>query len=485
MTDIYSYKFHDVYKDRFNPEENWLQIIPQPGRPLQSNELIELQSILQNQLSLALSSIYKNYSPIEGLKIYIEDNQIKVTEGKFLIDGFILNVLGTSLNLPSINSDLLESDFDDDFDDDFSSNEEYIKVGIQVSEEIITELEDPSLRDPIKNSNLYGLPGAHRLRWIASVVFNEPNSYKLGHVKNGKVYQKNISTFSRVQDLAALFNYERNGNYIVSGLISEARNQSISYNNKIPYIGIYSTENTNIRYIRYLENYLRETQTNYNNLQNTLRTSINEYNNNPINSNASFINHINDKLINISKDIQFYRSKLAEAQNRLTVLDKELRSNDILDEIVVSPGVAYVKGYRIEKTSSHIFSVPRVLHEGKVLGAKFIYSLGNNITKRSINIDSNYNIIQIKDLNKELYINITGILDRENSISVRITILINNNLPTSINNISSLIDFIVDQLSYSSSLHSNILLVDESNLQREGYLIKNILRNNIIFTKYS
>lgn len=485
MADIYSYKYHDVYKDRFNPEENWLQIIPQPGRPLQSNELIELQSILQNQLNLALSSIYKNLSPIEGLKIYIDDDQIKVTEGKFLINGFILNVLGASYNLPPVDSYLSDEQFDTVSSDLIEYREEYIKVGIKVSEEIITEIEDPSLKDPIENSNLYGLPGAHRLRWVASVVFADRDSYKIGHVKNRKVYQKNISTLSKVESLIALFNYERNGNYIVSGLTSEVRNQSNQLDSRISYIGLYSKENTNLKYIRYLEDYLRETKTNYNNLKNTLNQSISEYNINPISSNSSFINKVNNKLNSISKDIDFYRSKLAEAQTRLSILDKDLRSEDIIDQVLIFPGVAYVKGYRIEKTSSHVFSVPRVLHQGTVTGAKFIYSLGNNITRRTIIIDSNYNINQIKDLEKELYINITGVLYQGNSISVRITVLLNRELPDSVIDVSTLIDFIINQLSYSSSLHSNIILINEFNPTLENYLVKNILRDNIIFTKFS
>jgi len=478
MSEIYSYKSLDIYRDRASSDKNWLRIIPIPGRPIQNNELIELQSIVQNQLKLALSSIYKNHSPIDGLRIYIQENTIKVTPGKFFIDGFVLDIpsaiFSQNIAVDSQTALLNSIDF-----------EETITIGIKVDEQIITEIEDPSLRDLINNTNLYGYPGAHRLVWNAKVVFNDPSSFQIGYVKRGVVYQSRISSIGKLEDLIALTNYERNGNYISSGYEVEANNQFTSINQFVNYSGYYSPESTNLKFIRSLQESLDEAQLNYDNLSTSLSSALRDYNNNPTDTASSFINKSSKRLNNILYDIDFYRSKLSESINNLNVDYGNLRSEGIIDEIIVAPGIASVKGYRVEKSSSTKFSIPRVLSEGRVIGAKFRYRNDNSVTRRSILLHEGYTIPGIKTLEKELYISLSGILYQELSLSPKITVLLNNNLPEYVINMDSLIDFIVNELVFSISLHPNIQIYDHTSPDRDRVVLRSIINNNLIISKVS
>lgn len=478
MSEIYSYKLVDIYRDRASIDKNWLKIIPIPGRPLQNNELIEIQTIIQNQLNLALSSIYKNHSAVEGLRIYIEGNRIKVTPGKFLIDGYILNVLGAQYELPVATTPdeaILNS----------INFEEIITVGIKVDEKVVTEIEDNSLRDPIANSTLYGLPGAHRLVWSAQIVFNDISSYQIGYIKRGTVYQNRVSSIGKIEDLVALINYERNGNYISSGFEVESNNQITPFNQFIYYNGYYSPENTNLKFIRNLQSSLDEAQTNYDNLSTSLSAALRDYNNNPTDSASSFINRGSKRLNNILSDIDFYRSKLAEAINNLNTEDGDLRSQSIVDEIIVAPGIASVKGYRVEKTSSTKFSIPRDLNQGRVEGARFKFKNDNSVTRRSLLLYQGYTIVGLKSLGKEIYISLSGILYQNLSLSPKITVIINNNLPQYVVDINSLIDFVINELVFSISLHPNIQIFDSTSPDRDRVVLRSIINNNLIISKVS
>ncbi len=57
------------YGDDFNPDLNFLRILFTPGRAVQARELTQLQTILQNQVSLFANHFFKNNSTILGAKI--------------------------------------------------------------------------------------------------------------------------------------------------------------------------------------------------------------------------------------------------------------------------------------------------------------------------------------------------------------------------------------------------------------------------------
>ena len=56
----------DPYYDDFNPNDNYHRILFRPGRAVQARELTQSQTILQNQISQFASAIYSQNTPISG-----------------------------------------------------------------------------------------------------------------------------------------------------------------------------------------------------------------------------------------------------------------------------------------------------------------------------------------------------------------------------------------------------------------------------------
>lgn len=63
------------YGDDFNPDLNFLRIVFTPGRAVQARELTQMQTILQNQVSLFANHFFKNNSTILGAKISTNPNK--------------------------------------------------------------------------------------------------------------------------------------------------------------------------------------------------------------------------------------------------------------------------------------------------------------------------------------------------------------------------------------------------------------------------
>lgn len=59
----------DKYYDDFDDNKNFVQILFNPGRPVQARELTQLQSILQNQISKFSDSIYQDGAIVFGCKV--------------------------------------------------------------------------------------------------------------------------------------------------------------------------------------------------------------------------------------------------------------------------------------------------------------------------------------------------------------------------------------------------------------------------------
>ena len=57
------------YFDDFNPSKNYHRILFKPGSSVQSRELTQSQTILQNQISEFASAIYSQNTPVNGGKV--------------------------------------------------------------------------------------------------------------------------------------------------------------------------------------------------------------------------------------------------------------------------------------------------------------------------------------------------------------------------------------------------------------------------------
>jgi hypothetical protein len=106
--------------------------------------------------------------------------------------------------------------------DQYSNLPSY-KVGLNVSEEIITAKDDSSLYDNAKGFNNYAAPGADRLKISLTLVKksldsvdNDSNFIELLRVENGIIKKLNIKTdYSLIRDYLAQRTYDESGNYAV------------------------------------------------------------------------------------------------------------------------------------------------------------------------------------------------------------------------------------------------------------------------------
>ena len=62
----------DKYFDDFKDDKNFVQILFNPGKPVQARELTQLQSILQNQISKFSDHVFVDGAVVFGCKINFE-----------------------------------------------------------------------------------------------------------------------------------------------------------------------------------------------------------------------------------------------------------------------------------------------------------------------------------------------------------------------------------------------------------------------------
>ena len=338
--DIYSYK--DTYPDRTQPD--WVRVLPLPGRPLQSAELLEMQGIWMTQLKNAMGAIYRSGTPLSGLRIINVSNtstaEYHVSPGVILVDGLAIPVPGKGLG----NLDQTETHH----------------IYVYIDEQVITELDDPSLRDPAHGGALYGLEGAHRLLWSASITLN-PNparGFKLGEIQGGQIIQPPLSSgYQSLIDLMAQYTYERSGNFLVKGL-------SVSYSHNIPGQDAASPIGQEVREAISLLN------VDISNRKQELADLYVELN--PIlNSGSSRESQVKQLIENQANTITILEEDLNTLTNQLASYPAPKPAQEVF---MVSPGVAYVKGYRIDRPHPEVLSIPRQTYRREAISARYTYS---------------------------------------------------------------------------------------------------------------
>ena len=99
------------------------------------------------------------------------------------------------------------------------------RVGLQITEKIVTAGQDNSLYDNAKGFNNFSAPGADRLQIKATLTkkplsdFNDTNFIELLHVVNGEIKKlAEESDYNIIKDYLAQRTYDESGDYTVNGL---------------------------------------------------------------------------------------------------------------------------------------------------------------------------------------------------------------------------------------------------------------------------
>lgn len=141
----------DNYYDLYEPVNNYKRLLFRAGKGLQSRELNEMQLILSDEIANVARANYAEGSIISGGKSSFLNGVFSIEECVIFAYGYTHHVPAASFNIGA---------------------DETLDIGIQLTTRIITELEDPNLRDPAVNTKNYNQPGAHRQQMTARWVRN-------------------------------------------------------------------------------------------------------------------------------------------------------------------------------------------------------------------------------------------------------------------------------------------------------------------------
>lgn len=194
----------DNYWNRFKPE--YVEVLVRDGYGTQASEINEIQSITDYRFKRVCSTLFKDGDVVSGATIIVDPETGKVTAiaGQVYLQGAIWDLPAAELEIPVTGS---------------------VAVGVYLQTSIISELEDPGLRNPAIGARGEGEPGAWRRRtvavWGTDAEARDGDFYPVYTVEDGvqraKEAPPNLDSFNQ-----ALARYDRDstgtGTYAVSGL---------------------------------------------------------------------------------------------------------------------------------------------------------------------------------------------------------------------------------------------------------------------------
>lgn len=203
------------YLNRFNPEKGFDTILFRSDKVIQSDELNELESNLQTRIRNIADVLLKDGALIRDARIIVDQitGQTTCESGALFVDGTVRGVAPSTLQISTVG---------------------IVSVGVYLQETIITELEDPSLRNRALNTRGHGKPGAARLKKVLVWGFAGDNQagkfFPVYTVDDGAVRSKEPPP--QLDGVTqALARYDRDssgGTYAVSGLTVTKNDDLIS-----------------------------------------------------------------------------------------------------------------------------------------------------------------------------------------------------------------------------------------------------------------
>ena len=262
------------------------------------------------------------------------------------------------------------------------------RIGLTVSEEIITPEEDETLLDNAQNSYNYAAPGAHRFyidltfTKLAVDSVEDSNFVELIRVTNGSIITIVQNTeYSLLGNELARRTYDESGDYTVRGFeidIREHRN-----NNR----GTWASNTA----------YLIGDIVVYNGITYTALNSATSITTPPTHTSSTAYDGPGATGVNWQYDT-------APAYNRGVYLD----GNESNLAIGIEPGKAYVRGFEIEKTAITYIPVPKARTYNQATAAVVDTRVGNYVLVTNVN-----NLPPINELGQiTLYNAITGSSNR-------------------------------------------------------------------------
>lgn len=186
------------YYDDYNRNKGYTQIVAIPGRVAQAREFTQVQTMILDFINRLGGVLIKNGSVVEGCSLNISGDTATVSNGKIYFNGIVHDFVEDSVTITGIGVE---------------------DIGVKLNETIVTEADDPTLRDPAVGYDNYSQPGAYRVRTTLSLVLNDSSAVSIYRLDEGLLTTlQERPQLDIVGDLLARRTYDEEGNYKVSGL---------------------------------------------------------------------------------------------------------------------------------------------------------------------------------------------------------------------------------------------------------------------------
>ncbi|WAB24969.1 protein of unknown function DUF4815 [Lysinibacillus phage vB_LfM_LysYB1] len=186
------------YNDDFDASKNYSHILAVPGRGAQAREFTQIQTVLKDYMARLSDAILREGNVVSGMGFAVKEGKITVDSGKVYLKGLIHNFYKQTIDINAVGE---------------------CTVGVKLEESIITEVEDPSLRDPATGMTNYQKEGAHRIKSVPVLTVNDESAPVLYRFMDGELQTDPMKPqLDVVSDLLARRTYDESGNYKVSGL---------------------------------------------------------------------------------------------------------------------------------------------------------------------------------------------------------------------------------------------------------------------------
>lgn len=198
----------DRYYNLFDSAKRHEALLFRAGDALQSRELNELQSVLEHRLTSVADSVFKDGDVVSGCDAVVnaDTGSVTLTAGRVYLRGMVREVPDGSLTVPV---------------------DTHLAIGLRYRQIVVTDLEDPSLRDPAVGTANYAEPGAARQTYALAWGWQSGQGgdggigdfHAIYTVTNGVLDSKTPPPQMDAVTMAlARYDSDANGHYVVDGL---------------------------------------------------------------------------------------------------------------------------------------------------------------------------------------------------------------------------------------------------------------------------
>jgi len=196
------------YYNLFDPSKHYSQLLFRAGDGLQSRELNEIQSTLIHRLQGVADALLKDGDIVSGANLQIDADTGLVTleAGRVYLRGAVREVPAATFTVPTSGR---------------------MAVGVRFTTRSVTELEDPTLREPAVGVRNYQEPGAGRLQetlawgWEGAGTRDGQSGdfHAVYALDNGLLEnRRQPPVLDGVVTSLARYDFDANGHYVVDGL---------------------------------------------------------------------------------------------------------------------------------------------------------------------------------------------------------------------------------------------------------------------------